>query len=693
MRREVLGVVLVFFVVGSAGAALGQESTEYGPGRGALVIAGGGPLDESGILERFIELGGGASDGHFVIVPTAGGNRNQDGTVRSFDEDRVLARWRARGLRSVSMLHTHDPAVADTDEFIATLEEATAVWFNGGRQWNIVDSYAGTRTYEAMHDVLARGGVIGGSSAGATIQGEYLVRGDTRGSGIVMTDESNHQRGFEFLRRSAIDQHIDTRDRWDDIIPVIAQQPHLLGLGISESTAVVVHGDRFEVVGVGDVAVHDNTRDYDAEARPYFLLSAGDAFDMRERAVAAPAAPGPEAVQARLSPVGGRRLVDLGDFARGCPDDPHCMNRMHPAIPMVATVAPGDVVMLDSRNASDFDLEPGADRDPRAAGPPGSAVHPLVGPIRIEGARAGDVLMVRLLGIVPGAWGFTTITRNGLVTDTMESNLRVIWDLNSRYAESEQLPGVRIPNRSFPGIVTTLPGESDHAAMLAREAELLEAGGAVSPPLSANAAPVGICGAGTAHEHECLRTFPPRENGGNMDIRYLGVGSTIYLPCQVDGCGLSVGDLHYAQGDGEVAGTAIEMDATVMLTTELLPAGEMDVSQGPQYEGPATLLGIPSERFHATTGLPLKRAGETPPDLEYLEAARIPGLENLSKDIGLAARNALLQMIDFIVDRYGYSREQAFIIASVAVDLRIGQLVDAPNVGVTAILPLDIFER
>jgi formamidase len=132
------------------------------------------------------------------------------------------------------------------------------------------------------------------------------------------------------------------------------------------------------------------------------------------------------------------------------------------------------------------------------------------------------------------------------------------------------------------------------------------------------------------------------------------------------------------------------MDATVTLTTEVVRDGP-DLTRGPHYEGPATLLDIPSRRFWATTGFPLKEAGEVPPDMAYLASAKVAGLENLSKDVSLAARNALLAMIDHIAGTYGYTRQQAYIIASVAVDLRIGQLVDAPNVGVSAVLPVDIF--
>lgn len=266
-----------------------QEAPEYGPPTGTLVIAGGGPLDGTGILERFIELGGGPQGGRFVIVPTAGGNREDDGRIKTYSQDDVLASWRKRGLAHVSMLHTHDPKVADTEAFVSDLSAATAVWFNGGRQWNLVDSYAGTRTYDELRKVLARGGVIGGSSAGATILGSYLVRGDTTTADIVMTAEPHHQRGFEFLRRTAIDQHINTRSRWDDIIPLVKQRPSLLGLGISEGTALVVTGDVFEVIGKWMVAVHDNTRAYLPWEKPYFVLSPGASYDMKSRRIVPPA--------------------------------------------------------------------------------------------------------------------------------------------------------------------------------------------------------------------------------------------------------------------------------------------------------------------------------------------------------------------------------------------------------------------
>ena len=278
-------LMLLTLTIALSAPIAAQQATEYGPATGTLVIVGGGSTAGTGIMERFIELGGGAEEGRFVIVPTAGGNYDREGNLRVFDEDRVLASWRERGVMNVSMLHTHDAKLADTEAFSADLVQATAVWFNGGRQWNSVDSYAGTRTYDLFHEVLERGGVIGGSSAGATIQGEYLVRGATEGSQIVMTDEENHQLGFEFLRKSAIDQHINARMRWDDIIPVIEQQPHLLGIGLSEGTAIIVTGDTFEVMGKWMVAVHDNTRTYQPWQKPYFVLAPGDAYDMKARRI------------------------------------------------------------------------------------------------------------------------------------------------------------------------------------------------------------------------------------------------------------------------------------------------------------------------------------------------------------------------------------------------------------------------
>ena len=266
-----------------AGGALAQEP-EYGPAKGTLVIQGGGSDVGTGIFETFINKAGGLG-ANIVVVPTAGGNRTPDGKIKVYQEEQVVAAWKRRGVMNVHMLHTADPKVADTEEFAKILRDANGVWFDGGRQWNIVDSYAKTLTLKEFHKVLERGGVIGGSSAGATIQGDYLVRGAIAGSEIVMTPEPEHEHGFAFLRKVAIDQHINTRNRWDDIIPVIKKYPNMLGIGLSEGTAIVVTGDRFQVIGKWKVAVHDNTRIYQPWEKPYYVLSIGDVYNMKTRTI------------------------------------------------------------------------------------------------------------------------------------------------------------------------------------------------------------------------------------------------------------------------------------------------------------------------------------------------------------------------------------------------------------------------
>ncbi len=276
--------VLYAIVAASLAFSLSAQTTEYGPQKGTLVIQGGGSAEGTGIYETFINLSGGP-DAKIIIVPTAGGNRDKDGKLIVYEEDKVLGLWKKLGLTNVHMLHTADPKVANTEEFAKTLRDAKGVWFNGGRQWNCVDSYANTLTLREFREVLNRGGVIGGSSAGATIQGDYLVRGAVAGPQIVMTPEPEHEHGFAFLRRSAIDQHINTRNRWDDIIPVIQKYPNLLGIGLSEGTAIVVSGDHFRVIGKWKVAIHDNTRLYQPWEKPYYVLSAGDEYDMKARRI------------------------------------------------------------------------------------------------------------------------------------------------------------------------------------------------------------------------------------------------------------------------------------------------------------------------------------------------------------------------------------------------------------------------
>jgi formamidase len=392
------------------------------------------------------------------------------------------------------------------------------------------------------------------------------------------------------------------------------------------------------------------------------------------------------------APLVADETVVIGGEGDSCLTDPGCINRLHPAIPPAARARPGQMMLFRTRDASDFlgTVEAQSDTPPTARDDL-SRVHPMTGPVYIEGAEAGDVLKVTLQRIEPGRWAYTFGGSGGFIGDRISGEMMATWRLTETFATSEDIPGVRIPNASFPGVVTTLPGPDAHARMLAREQALAEAGGTVLLPDPENAKPAEICGPQGTAADSCLRTIPPREHGGNMDIRYLKTGVSIYLPCYIDGCGLAIGDLHYAQGDGEVSGTAIEMSANVWATAEIIKDGP-DLRRGPHYEGHARLLDIPSRRFYAVTGFPLKDSDTVPPDMEYLESDRVAALENLSNDINLAARNAVEGIVEYLVSSRGFTRQQAYIISSVAVDLRIGQLVDVPNYGVTAILPLDIFE-
>ena len=386
--------------------------------------------------------------------------------------------------------------------------------------------------------------------------------------------------------------------------------------------------------------------------------------------------------------------IVVGGTGASCAEDPACINRLHPDIPMVASVDAGERIVFIGRDAFDLHLDPDEFSSARSAPREGfGIVHPLTGPVHINGAEAGDVLAVTIVHLKPDSVGWTDASSFGFAGDQFGTDERfIVWRINERFAVSDALPGVKIPNSSFPGVVTTLPGHEQLKEILARETDLLEAGGVVMNPDPVEAEPASLCGIEGTRASECLRTIPPREHGGNMDIRYITTGATVYLPCYIDGCGLAVGDFHYAQGDGEVSGTAIEMGGEMTVTTRIVKDGP-DLTYGPHYEGPSSLLSIPSDRFYAVTGFPLKDKGTVPADLAYLESSKVAGLSNLSGDINLAARNALAAIIDYIVAEYGYDRTQAYIIASVAVDLRIGQLVDVPNVGVTAILPLDIFEE
>jgi cyanophycinase len=266
-----------------------STAQQVGPENGALVIVGGA-MRSPAIMKRFLDLAGGAN-ARIVVIPTAGGAEEYGPNYPG------LRAWRDQGALNLTVLHTTDPNEANTAEFAAVIDEADGVWFAGGRQWRLADSYLGTETEEALWRLLDRGGVIGGSSAGATIQGSYLARGDTRTNTVMMGD---HEEGFGFLRNTAIDQHVLRRNRQFDLIEIIEARPELLGIGIDENTAIVVQGDRFTVMGEGYVLIYDHQTTVGPGGQFYFLAP-GDRFDLVTREAFRPAE--------RMQPLGGLQRV------------------------------------------------------------------------------------------------------------------------------------------------------------------------------------------------------------------------------------------------------------------------------------------------------------------------------------------------------------------------------------------------
>jgi cyanophycinase len=245
-----------------------NDARSAGPRTGTLLIIGGGRFGPE-LQEEIVRLGRGP-DGRseWVFIPTA----ETDEVVPTLKPLGFIA----RASDKVTILHTRDRAEADTEAFAAPLRTATAVFLFGGRQFRLVDSYAGTRTERELRGVLARGSLLAGVSAGATIMGSYLVRGHPSDDASIMM-WPGYESGFGYLTNIAIDQHVSARDRQRDLAPVIAAHPELLGIGLDEGTGGVVQQNEMRVVGAGNIFITDG-RTYDGE--PYYRLSAGDRFDL-----------------------------------------------------------------------------------------------------------------------------------------------------------------------------------------------------------------------------------------------------------------------------------------------------------------------------------------------------------------------------------------------------------------------------
>ncbi len=241
-----------------------KYTKSHGPAKGTLLVIGGAASDI--FYEEFMELVGGA-DAPIVVIPTA----ITSDSLRPEDLARFKKSFTDKGFKQVTVLHTRNREEASSKAFIEPIKKAAGIWFSGGRQWRHADSYLNTRSHEAFYELLDRGGVIAGSSAGATIQGSYLARGDTRKNTIMMGD---HEEGLGFITNVAIDQHLFARNRQFDMFEILENRPGLLGIGLDEDTGIIVQGDQFTVFGKSYVAIYDGTR-WSAERDTIYTLPAG----------------------------------------------------------------------------------------------------------------------------------------------------------------------------------------------------------------------------------------------------------------------------------------------------------------------------------------------------------------------------------------------------------------------------------
>ena len=278
VKRRLLGAAACVTLVGVVAFSAQRSS---GPGKGILILDGGGTT--AIVRDRFVSLAGGAK-ARVVVIPTGVsalrfGEKN---TTLDPDWPRDRPEWLAYeaylkqwlGTENVTVIHTRDRKVADSEDFVRPLRTATGVFLSAGNAGRHAEAYLDTRTQKELEALLARGGVIFGSSAGAIIQGSYTVRGRPD-KPLLMA--AGHERGFGFLRNVAINPHLTQAKRENELINVVDAHPEILGIGIDEDAALVVRGNRFEVIGAGRVAIYDNQR---REGSWYYWLKPGDQFNL-----------------------------------------------------------------------------------------------------------------------------------------------------------------------------------------------------------------------------------------------------------------------------------------------------------------------------------------------------------------------------------------------------------------------------
>ncbi len=278
LRAAVAAFVTPLALLAQAPANTTQPAatTRVGPPTGTVIVVGGGSMGPE-IYREFIAAAGGP-EALIVTVPNSGG-------AESYDQNAGASQaFRRAGAKNVHVLHTRDRKLADSDSFVAIIKKAGGVWFDGGRQWHLVNDYAGTKTEAAFNEVLARGGVVGGSSAGASILGDFLVRGAPSSNNMIM-DHPEYRKGFSYLRNVAVDQHVVARERLADLADsIMPRYPHLLGISEDEGTAWVIKGDTGRIVGRSKAFVYGG-KDANDPGVPYLTLWPGDVYNLAERRV------------------------------------------------------------------------------------------------------------------------------------------------------------------------------------------------------------------------------------------------------------------------------------------------------------------------------------------------------------------------------------------------------------------------
>lgn len=348
-------------------------------------------------------------------------------------------------------------------------------------------------------------------------------------------------------------------------------------------------------------------------------------------------------------------------------------NRWHPAISPALEVEQGQIIGIETRDAFDGQIGPNTTTE-EIGRVDLSVVHPLTGPVYVKGAEPGDILEIKIEEIEPQPFAYTVqVPGFGFLRDVFTAPHIVHWNIAAGFATSPDLPGVRIPGAPFMGVIGLAPSQQLLEQIYQRESELLGRGGNVLLPDPTGAVPTDPAIAPFA-----MRTIAPHETGGNVDIKQLTKGTTVRIPVYVEGALFSVGDAHFAQGDSETCGTAVEMGSTFygsfkVIKGEAARRNIRDVQFYREDYFTSPEMAVP-QRFFATTGQSHTREGV-----------------NYSEDLTLAARNALLNMIDYLVAERGFTAQQAYAICSVAVDLKVSEMVDVPNFVVSAFLPLDIF--